>query len=468
MGANTSSAAVAERPAETSLARATQIEAQLAVIAGQENRLVAQTVALVAEALENDLCIGPDLPLARWVAWRFGCEPARAGRIAQLARRRNELPAVMAALEAGSISLDQAAVIARRAPAEHEADAVSKAEALRPSQLRRYCQTLPPFEDDDDTPARRPKRHHVNLHADDDGDYRLRGLLPSDVGAGLDAALRAQLDALWIAFKGGRADQPGDEHTGRPTRVDALARLAEAGQAAEASVRPHSQRTKTIIHVDLNAKVGHFHLGPAIPASVRRHLTCDSTFQVLFEAFGRAIGVGRTSPEIPARTRLVVEARDGGCRVHGCHATHVQIHHVQHWEDGGATETVNLIALCPQHHRAHHRGTLGISGTNADDPDGITFADARGVEIKPRPRPHPPDDLPPPPPGAAYHRPEIGNLSPYACVGPTLETLEAARDVDRGASTDPPPVDFPRAEPRLDRDGFPIDWPEVIYLDDDE
>ncbi|MFN2504352.1 MAG: HNH endonuclease [Acidimicrobiales bacterium] len=52
------------------------------------------------------------------------------------------------------------------------------------------------------------------------------------------------------------------------------------------------------------------------------------------------------------------------------------MHHLRHWEDGGTTDTENLLALCAHHHRLHHRGGLGMAG-NADDPDGIVFTDER-------------------------------------------------------------------------------------------
>ncbi|MDQ6798093.1 MAG: HNH endonuclease, partial [Actinomycetota bacterium] len=49
----------------------------------------------------------------------------------------------------------------------------------------------------------------------------------------------------------------------------------------------------------------------------------------------------------PNRTRLAIEERDGGCRVPGCDRTRwLHVHHVVHWEDGGATDTSNLMSLC--------------------------------------------------------------------------------------------------------------------------
>ncbi|MGI9032127.1 MAG: HNH endonuclease signature motif containing protein, partial [Acidimicrobiales bacterium] len=76
-----------------------------------------------------------------------------------------------------------------------------------------------------------------------------------------------------------------------------------------------------------------------------------------------ALSVGRTQRIVSDRTRTAIEDRDGGCRVPGGrNRGRLQVHHIVHWEDGGATDTPNLVALCSAHHRAHHRGILGIEG----------------------------------------------------------------------------------------------------------
>jgi len=87
---------------------------------------------------------------------------------------------------------------------------------------------------------------------------------------------------------------------------------------------------------------------------------------------------------------MVIEERDRGCRVPGCERSRwLHIHHVRHWEDGGTSDTANLLALCQRHHRLHHLGHLGISG-DADDPDGMVFTDERGRRLEASGRPVPP------------------------------------------------------------------------------
>ena len=114
----------------------------------------------------------------------------------------------------------------------------------------------------------------------------------------------------------------------------------------------------------------------------------------MFEEAGRPVNVGRAFRTVPDRTRVLIEDRDRGCRVPGCDRRRwLHVHHVAHWEDGGTTDTANLMALCQHHHRLHHRGGLGITG-NADEPDGVVFTDARGRRLASCGRPVPPGDNP--------------------------------------------------------------------------
>ncbi len=155
-----------------------------------------------------------------------------------------------------------------------------------------------------------------------------------------------------------------------------------------------------------------------VPASPRDcGATCSVTpGRAILESGGRAVSVGRAFRIVPERSRVVVE-RDRACRLPGCeHGHHLQIHHITHWEDGGATDTANLVALCPHHHRLHHKGLLGISG-KADDPDGLVFTDARGRRLTGCGRPAPPG------PHLADASGKRG-LTPATYVHPTGERLQ--------------------------------------------
>ena len=155
-------------------------------------------------------------------------------------------------------------------------------------------------------------------------------------------------------------------------------RLVEAGWDAEAARRPHGQHTTVVVHVDVAQRAAALHLGPLLTQAERQYLTCDATCEVWFERHGEVIGAGRTTRQINRRLRRALEHRHPTCAVPGCGATRgLHAHHIVHWEDGGPTELVNLILVCPYHHRLHHRGAITITGpadalTVTDDDDRPT------------------------------------------------------------------------------------------------
>ena len=54
---------------------------------------------------------------------------------------------------------------------------------------------------------------------------------------------------------------------------------------------------------------------------------------------------------------------DRCCRFPGCTRRHrLNVHHIIHWEHGGPTDRANLLLVCPNHHRAIHRGGWTIHG----------------------------------------------------------------------------------------------------------
>lgn len=73
----------------------------------------------------------------------------------------------------------------------------------------------------------------------------------------------------------------------------------------------------------------------------------------------------------PARRRRVLRRDNGRCVVPGCqNSRFVDMHHIVWRETGGTHDIHNLIVLCSAHHRAVHRGLLGVTR----DGDGeLTF-----------------------------------------------------------------------------------------------
>src|SRR6185437_9340838 len=85
----------------------------------------------------------------------------------------------------------------------------------------------------------------------------------------------------------------------------------------------------------------------------------------------------------PWAGRAARERDHGRCRFPGCESRRADLHHIQHWVNGGPTDLANLISLCPWHHKiVHDRGY-----TIAARPGGAAFAFYRpdGTRLPPCP-----------------------------------------------------------------------------------
>ena len=229
-----------------------------------------------------------------------------------------------------------------------------------------------------------------SFHVDDNGRFHLTLETDRVRGEIIEQALVEARDAL---FNDGQVDV---------TWVDAFGEICERSLDAVASPERRN-RFRINMHLDVDGRfsnaTGHF-----LPDAIRRYLTCDGLVSPVLVENGIPISVGRSQHIVPDRTRRVVIHRDGGCGVPGCGASKfLEVHHIIHWEHGGVTESWNLIALCPHHHRLHHQGRLGISG-NADIPGGVVFTDGNGKQILASgARPKPPGAPPSPPIGRYQH-----------------------------------------------------------------
>ncbi len=107
---------------------------------------------------------------------------------------------------------------------------------------------------------------------------------------------------------------------------------------------------------------------------------------------GNVLDVGRKTRRIPASLRRALATRDGGCRYPGCPNQIVDVHHVQHWADGGETKLGNCIQLCRFHHGQLHEGgwrsDVSAEGSaHFVDANGKRLASAGTLEpTKPKPR----------------------------------------------------------------------------------
>ena len=343
-----------------------------------------------------------------YVRWRTGVSPATASKIVDIARRADEFPECLTALQRGELSLDQIAPIIRHAPGWCDTQMAGLAPRCTVAQISKIAREYPwdldrgnaarvhtgadpagdgDGVDTDDTSS--PSTADTPQPADegwfgwdDHGHFRLSVNVGADIGGVIEAALTEARDAQ---FQAGNTSVD---------TVDALLEIAERSLDAIAS-SDRRNRYRVNVHIERHGRVTDSR-GRPIAAPVAERIACDALVAPIWSDDGVPVSVGRSQHIVPERTRRIVEHRDGGCRVPGCqHDRFVEVHHIIHWSKHGPTDTWNLICLCPKQHRLHHQGRLGIAG-NADSDDGVEFTDAAGrVIIESGARPEPPGAPPP-------------------------------------------------------------------------
>ncbi|HSJ90793.1 MAG TPA: DUF222 domain-containing protein [Ilumatobacter sp.] len=370
---------------------------RLGVIAGHLNAVNAELVDATVELLSSGAWQqgGKQTPSA-FLQWRLGLSKARADDVVAVARRRADFPTLMGGFGRGELSLEQVAA-AIEAPAWADALVYDFVKISTVGKIRRAMRSNM-FEPDPDEPAPEPDAVHDRLSFGPtaNGRWRINAELGIDDGRRIESALNERRDAMFTA---------GDEDVTWPEAfVECMERSLDV---VESTAR--RDRFRTWLHLDVTDGEATTTDGWRIPMATRDRILCDGVVQPVWASDGVPFSVGRAQHIVPHRTRRIVERRDRGCRVPGCTADRfVEVHHIVHWQDGGATDTSNLVCVCPRHHKMHHQGQLGISGT-ADEFDGLVFTDERDRPIAGSGTPVLPT-RPPPSPRVAYAPPLAGRF----------------------------------------------------------
>jgi hypothetical protein len=88
-------------------------------------------------------------------------------------------------------------------------------------------------------------------------------------------------------------------------------------------------------------------------------VACDAgILPAVLGGAGQVLDLGRERRLFTGAVRRAVVLRDRGCAFPACDrpARWSEVHHIEHWVDGGATSLGNAVLLCNHHHRVIHRG----------------------------------------------------------------------------------------------------------------
>ncbi len=97
--------------------------------------------------------------------------------------------------------------------------------------------------------------------------------------------------------------------------------------------------------------------GSELDATALATLTCDSVVQRVLMAGPKVLNLGREVRTATAAQRRAIVARDRHCRAPGCRTKpkHCDVHHLDHWINGGRTDVDRMVLLCGTHHREFHK-----------------------------------------------------------------------------------------------------------------
>jgi hypothetical protein len=337
-----------------------------------------------------------------------------AGSVVKKGRILRELPALAAAASRGDVSDEHLARVVRLAGevgvvAVREFDPIlaDLAEAATPAELGVACERIKAHVDPDGPepdPGADFARRGLTLSRRD-GIIALKGQLDLEAGA----ALMTALDAVM------RPPTSDDLRTPAQRRADALADLVrgvlaggalptvggtrpQLGILIPAHTLPHQNDADppalpTIVDplaaagVPPRAEPASMDWVGEIPTELARRIACDSDVWrvVLDPASGLPLDVGRAYRVAPHWIRKALHARDRGCRWPGCDAPAqwVDVHHLDHWIDGGRTDIARLLSLCRYHHGCVHEGGWTIHLEQTTGQVSVTRPDGHPYELAP-------------------------------------------------------------------------------------
>ncbi|HEU5302793.1 MAG TPA: DUF222 domain-containing protein [Acidimicrobiia bacterium] len=300
-----------------------------------------------------------------WLAHRGSLTKHHAAGLVRSARLVHAHERTAKTLDAGDITVEHVAVLARAARdreevfGAHEDTLLDAARTLAPEPFRHAARHWRTLADDRLATADARECHEQRrLHCSSTfrGTVRIDGELDPDAGATFLAALEAHLDGP------DATDGPTPARSLAQRRADALLALCQGGRRRQVHV-------DVVVDVDtltgdairdITAVRNSLHgLGPVARSTLER-LTCDASIgRVIMRGRSEILDVGRRTRLVTPTQRRALVIRDGGCVAEGCDrpADWCDAHHVVHWIDGAMTDVSILTLLCSLHHHHVHDGT---------------------------------------------------------------------------------------------------------------
>ncbi len=244
--------------------------------------------------------------------------------------------------------------------------------------VRRTAQTL--ADDGGISRFEKQRRQTFLRHwIDADGMTNLFGKFDPERGSVVTALLDAGVEALFhsgdseVPIECDSSIEPNDHRRalalvamlqGRP---DGLTGIALGGSSCDLPAR-----AEIVVHIDyemLAGGAGERQLGAEstcrtlngseLTVETIRRLACEAEIiPLVLDGKSVPLDVGKSKRLATAYQRRALAAVHETCAIDGCSVkfSHCEPHHIEYWENGGATDFNNLVPLCSRHHHAAHEG----------------------------------------------------------------------------------------------------------------
>ena len=304
-----------------------------------------------------------------WLRWKTGMSDGAARRSVRLARDITSMPATSDAFESGDLDTTRVAMLVDARSVDANAFSATESalvDAATTQSHRGLRKVIAYWRQAVDGPReldREERLHHrrrLHLSRTLDGMFRLDAELDPESGEIVRTAI-ASLAEPW-------GKDGDDARTPAQRRADALTDISRNALDHAALPVRGGRRPHVDVVVSLEALEGRFggraELGDTdLTPEAARRLLCDaSVSRIVTMGDSRILDVGRSTRTVPAAIRRAVVVRDQQCRAKGCDRPPrwCDVHHLDHWADGGETKVDRLVLLCRFHHRLIHLGLIEL------------------------------------------------------------------------------------------------------------
>lgn len=306
---------------------------------------------------------------AAWMSLELGISVQLGWEYLRVGRKLRLLPTTTALFRAGKLSWSKIRLIVNEASTDNEKILCHAALDASVAEVKRVCDEFRWTEDkngegENDRALKQWESRSLSWGELSNGSARIQLILPPEIAQAFLNSVEHSLSLLEV---------DDTEINISQRRADAAVRMAETSLQAAGRDIATADRYQVIVSVDASelatpSKRPTVKGAGPIARETAKRISCDCSITTIKTGDGEPTDIGRRSRLWPNAMARAIKNRDQHCQFNGCTQTHnLQIHHIQHWADGGTTSVSNGACLCQYHHTMVHEGGYSIEAVASSD-----------------------------------------------------------------------------------------------------